>query len=308
MPNGGISLLPEEMRKKEEEELRKREQAGQNRPELYVPGKQLGSQEPRSIGIDQPDLPAERPPKPTPAEDMSSHQAPKPPSPPSSKPTENQEEIVPFKQRSSQARPTPPHKKQSPVAPKRSLRVSLIPEEKEEKTINVKRRKIGLMVLVVFEIIIMSVGMVFLQSAIASKNDQIKKIDSDIVAVKAQLNDLQNQEKDLYAFEEKLNVMGELLENHVYTSRIFTFLEAHTLPKVWYSSFISTDKGIVTLRASADNLKSAAKQISHIETQPEVFQINVNNFQTNINDLGQIVNATFEMQIIFNEDFLTTVE
>ena len=291
MPNGGISLLPEEMRKKEEEELEKREQAAEKRPELYVPGKQEGPKEPKSFGVGQP-------PK----------QVPKAPTPPIQKPQAKPEAIAPFKQRPKQARPTPPPRKQAPPAPKRSLRVSLIPEETEEKTINIKGRKIGLTITVVIEIIILGAGMFFLQSAIASKNDQINKIGSDIDAVKTQLNDLRTQEQDLYVFEEKLNVMGDLLDSHIYSSKIFSFLEAHTLPDVWYPAYISTDEGVVTLRASTSNLKTAAKQIAHIKAQEEVFQINVNNFQTNIDDLGQIIDSTFEIQIIFNEDFLITNE
>jgi hypothetical protein len=291
MPNGGISLLPEEMRKKEEEEFARKETTPKKRPELYVPGKQEGPKEPESIGG-----PTAGPPKP------------KPPTPPPPEPRKEPEEIVPFKQRPKQARPEPP-KRKVPPPPKRSLRVSLIPEEiPEKKAINIKGRKIALAVIVVIEIIILGGGAMFLSTAIESKNTQINQIDQDIQAVQQQLAGLREEQKDLYIFEEKLNVIDDLLAGHIYTSKVFNFLEAHTLPDVWYESYISTSDGVVNLRAKTSDLKIAAKQIAHIEAQEEVGEVNVNNFQTNVNELGQIIDASFEMQIIFQDGFLLVTE
>lgn len=292
MPNGGISLLPEEMRKKEEEELERKEKAPEKRPELYVPGKQEGPKEPESVGIGAP--PA-APPK---VEE---------PTPPPVAPKKEPEEVAPFKKRPQKDRPEPP-KRKGPTPPKRALRVSLIPEEVPEEKINIKGRKIALVVIVFVELIILGGGAMFLSTAIESKNAQINQFDSDIQATKQQLTSLRNEQKDLYLFEEKLNVMGELLDGHIYTSRVFSFLEAHTLPDVWYESYISTSDGVVNLRAKTSELKTAAKQIAHIDAQEEVMEVNVNNFQTNINELGQIIDASFEIQIIFQEGFLLETE
>lgn len=300
MPNGGISLLPEEMRKKEEEELERKEKAPEKRPELYVPGKQEGPKEPESIGVGAPASPGQgRPPAEPPRVEAP---APTPPAPKA-----EPEEVVPFKQRPKQARPEPP-KRKGPTPPRRSLMVSLIPEEEEEKKINIRGRKIALAVIVGVEIIVLAGGAMFLSTAIESKNAQINQIGSDIQATQQQLTSLREEQKDLYLFEEKLNVMGKLLDGHVYTSKVFSFLEEHTLPDIWYESYISTSDGVVNLRAKTSGLKTAAKQIAHIDAQEEVMEINVNNFQTNINELGQIVDASFEMQIIFTEGFLLTIE
>jgi len=296
MPDGGISLLPEEMRKQEEEELKEKAPVPPDRPELYVPGKQSGPAEPKSFGIGQ------RPPTP-PAEPP---RAPAPPAPAPEKKPES-EEIVPFKQRPKQPRPEPP-KRQAAAAPKRSLRVSLIPEEVPEKKINIRGRQITLVVIVVLEVIVLGAAAFLFQNGINSKNKEIGKIDTDIMAIKTQLSDLQDQQKELYLFEDKLNVMNQLLAGHVYTSHVFTFLEEHTLPDIWYKSYISTKQGSVSLSVATSDLKTAARQIAHLEMQPEVLSINVNNFQTEIDDLGQILGATFEMQIIFNEDFLLAAE
>ena len=65
---------------------------------------------------------------------------------------------------------------------------------------------------------------------------------------------------------------------------------------------------MVNLRAKTSELKTAAKQIAHIDAQEEVMEVNVNNFQTNINELGQIIDASFEIQIIFQEGFLLETE
>lgn len=283
MPDGGISLLPEEMREKEGEELKEKKPEPKDRPELYVPGRQEGPTEPESVPT----------PPPPPA---------KPDSPKPESPAEKEEPIIPYKQRPKKPGAKPPKRKTPP--PKRSLRVSLIPEEEPEKKMNIRGRKIFLAVLVGIEIIALAGIAFFLQAGINSKNNQINEIDADIAAVKEQLDSLRDQEQDLFLFEDKMAVMDELLSGHVYNSKIFTFLEEHTLPDVWYTSFISSSEGSVNLKASTKDLKTAAKQVAHLQSQEEIISINVNNFITNINDLGEVVDATFEMQINFNENFL----
>jgi|GEM_PF-4974815 len=291
MPDGGISLLPEEMREAEEEELKSKPAKREKPPELYVPGKKPGAPDLESV---KPGGPAPQPPKPQP---------PKPPPPQKPKP---QETVAPYKKKQTPGAP-PPQQFVKP-APKRSLQVSLIPEEVKEKKLNVKARKIGLGVIAAIVLLIIGGAYFYMMTVISSREGAMANTEKEIEAVKADIGALREANPDLYLYEQKLKAGPELLAHHIYTSKIFEFLEKNTLPEVWYASYISTDDGQVTLEAISKDLSMAGKQVAQLRDLEELGMINVNNFQTEIDDLGQVVGTVFDLQLNFVEGFLLPSE
>jgi len=285
MPNGGISLLPEEMRGKEEEELKSKEEEKEEKHELYVPGKEKGAQ--GAEGLELGTLPTPTPPKSAP--------------PPIEKKEKKAVPIVPYKRRPEGA-PEPP--KPTAAPPKRALRVSLIPEEEEEKKLNIGARKITLGVMVGIMAALIAAGAFLIWSGTNAKQAEIDKINQDIAGVRAQLDALKQQEAELYTFEKKLEMVEDITLNHVYTTKIFEFLENNTLADVWYDAYLSSSEGKVNLSANTSDLLTAAKQITHFEKQEELMKVEVNNFQTTLNDFNQVTGVGFEVQLIFNDGFL----
>ena len=128
-----------------------------------------------------------------------------------------------------------------------------------------------------------------MMTAINSREGEMVSTEAQIDKVKGDIAALRNENPDLYLYEQKLDAAPELLDGHIYTSKIFEFLEKNTLPDVWYTSYISTDDGQVTLEAVSKDLKVAGKQVAQLRDLEDLNIINVNNFQTDVDDLGQIV-------------------
>jgi cell division protein FtsL len=286
MPNGGISLLPEEMRRKEEEELEKKEKPGKEKHKLFVPGRERGQQGAEDFDLDE--LP-----KPRPSEDDSAERPPVKPKKP--------EKIIPYKPRPAGAPPAPKPAKQEP---KRSLRVSLIPEEKKERKLNVSRRKIFLGAIVAVEIILVAASAFFVWNMTRAKQAEIEKIEQDISRVQNQLQELKKEEAELYIFEKKIESVEGLLAGHIHQNKVFGFLEKNTLKDVWYESYIASSDGKVNLSVNAKDMMRAARQIAQFHLQDELTNVDVNNFQASTDDLGRVTGAGFDLQLIFTEGYL----
>lgn len=280
MPNGGISLLPEDMREKEKQELEQGVLQKKEKPELYIPER----------APEAPEVPEVKP----------------APAPPKSAEPKKPERILPYKPRPRTGAPPPPVK--PPLPPRRGLQVSLIPEETVEKRINTGLRKTMLAVIVVIEVIILAVVWFFVNAQTDARRRQIADFDKSIQDSKSQIEQVRGEQKDLLIFEKKLASMSDLLASHVYTSKMFEFLEKNTVPDVWYESYISTSDAQVSLAVNAKNMQVAAEQIAHLEGLAEIEQINVNSFQTRLTDRGQVANVGFDMQVIFTTDFLLKSE
>ncbi len=75
-------------------------------------------------------------------------------------------------------------------------------------------------------------------------------------------------------FDKKLALAINLLDEHTYSSRIFTFLAQTTLKDVRFSSFaFSAKEHTVTLAVEAKGYSALIKQINLLRTQPSVEHI-----------------------------------
>jgi len=289
MPNGGISLLPEEMRKKEQEELEREALEENKKPEFYIPEK--GGKPAKEPEI-----------KATPSRSGESRSVPAKKFTPVKE--EKREVRIPYKPgpRTSDAPPKPP------IPPRKKLRVSLIPQEKAEKGPNTKLRKIVLAVLILLEIVLIVVLVFFVRTQIDLKTQEEQALSQSVESLKSEIESMRLEQQDLWIFEKKLAAMSTLLDGHVYTSKILKFLEKNTLPNVWYSSYISSEGGKVVLEVNAKDMETAAKQIAHFQTFEEIEEANVNSFHTRSAEDGGGGEVGFEMQIIFKQGYLLNIK
>lgn len=95
-----------------------------------------------------------------------------------------------------------------------------------------------------------------------SSNKQGEDMVAQIEAVKGSIKDLEEKRKEADSFREKMDVVNKLLENHIYWTKFFAFLEANILPNVSLGEGFSGDSsGKYTLSASTDNFTSLSEQV-----------------------------------------------
>ncbi len=80
------------------------------------------------------------------------------------------------------------------------------------------------------------------------------------------------QNDQILVSEKKFPAVKYLIENHIYWTKLFKFLEDNTLAKVYYNGFSGDTSGSYTLVARAENIKAAAEQIKAFGSNEWVLQ------------------------------------
>lgn len=79
-------------------------------------------------------------------------------------------------------------------------------------------------------------------------------------------------EKEILTADQRLSNLDNLLSNHIYSSKLFEFLEENTHPEVTLSGFSSNLKTI-SFSGTAVSLEVLSKQITIFSRSPEVSKV-----------------------------------
>lgn len=83
----------------------------------------------------------------------------------------------------------------------------------------------------------------------------------------------ENEVGDVLDFRLRLMLVSELLNDHIYWSNFFSFLEKNTLPNVFYQDFSGDTGGEYILKARTDNFDSMAKQLKVYRRSADVLEV-----------------------------------
>ena len=83
----------------------------------------------------------------------------------------------------------------------------------------------------------------------------------------------ENEVGDVLDFRLRLMLVSELLNDHIYWSNFFSFLEKNTLPNVFYQDFSGDTGGEYILKARTDNFDSMAKQLKVFRRSADVLEV-----------------------------------
>jgi hypothetical protein len=128
---------------------------------------------------------------------------------------------------------------------------------------------------------------------------------SQLETLDKKINDLSNsiseedQQRFISAYSQIINLKN-VLNNHVFSSNIFNFLEKNTLPKVFYNSatFSSPTRTIV-LNGQADSLMTLASQLALFEKSKDVESVEL----TGMNFV--LGGVSFGINIVLKQDYLS---
>lgn len=144
---------------------------------------------------------------------------------------------------------------------------------------------------------------------IKAKEKEIK-IDSDINELAAKIKRIKIQTATVDEFQDQLNLVTKILDQHVYWTNFFDFLEKHTLPEVTYTKgFSGSTDGIYDLSAEAGSYELIARQIKAFkesEYVEEVFVTKGTYIPANDSGSEEKVQFTIQLKIktsIFSSDY-----
>jgi len=110
----------------------------------------------------------------------------------------------------------------------------------------------------------LSAGITSLETQIDLVNTKNKELNKEVALMKP--------------FSIKLQSLLALLENHIYWSRLFPFLERYTIGNVYYTSLSISNDNLVHLNGAALNLRDLAEQLVVYQREPLFIDVNLESF------------------------------
>ncbi|MEK7203242.1 MAG: hypothetical protein AAB653_02915 [Patescibacteria group bacterium] len=143
-------------------------------------------------------------------------------------------------------------------------------------------------------------GLLFWQKQnIGKKEETIKKN----IAQVEQANQAGEKNKEIVIFQNKLNATTILLNNHIYWTNFFKFLEENTMPDVYYTGFSGDTGGRYFFNAITKNYAGISKQINAMKANSHV--INVKAEGGKIAGRGEKSGINFSLDLEINPDIFT---
>jgi hypothetical protein len=185
--------------------------------------------------------------------------------------------------------PTPP-----------GIEVTLMPEE-----IPITKRLVQERILIFLAVIAVSSLIVFMMRVWAiwqceEAEIKVNQIKSEMATIEAQIMNYNDEIEEIRKLEKKATRANNLLNNHIYWTKFFKFLEDYTIPDVYYGDFTGDTKGKIVLPAVGRDLIAVARQLVAFSSASEFVK------EVTITDLvGGVKGVTFNINLTLNpETFL----
>lgn len=107
------------------------------------------------------------------------------------------------------------------------------------------------------------------------ENQRSLAMGEEINQIKMETIELTNSSQDALSFKDKSAAFSDLLDNHVYWTRFFTWLETNTLNTVKYEGFAGDLSGSYSFTASAPSFAEASWQVKVLADNKNVKNVSV---------------------------------
>lgn len=187
-------------------------------------------------------------------------------------------------------------KKEAPLKP--SLGITLIPEAAAPAYLSIKKQLAIVFVFVLLTFLFSAAlywAMHFYQLKIKSQNDFILE---NIESLKKEIAIYEEDKIEAEKVQGQLQAIENLLTSHLYWTKFFGSLEKNTIPDVYYSNFVASSNGAVSLSAVSKNFSSVAEQlVSFEEAKDLVKEVNITSASAQIDPTGMITEVNFEIDL-----------
>ena len=169
--------------------------------------------------------------------------------------------------------------------PKITLKTNLI---KEDVTTYVNWKKNIILLLFGLVFVVLIIGGFYAQLIYKEYTSGLegKDLDNEIKVLNVKIDKLEEQNQEIIEFQKKLNIAADLLDNHIYWTNFFKFLEENTLSNTYYTSSVSGDI------AGTFNFEAVAKNYSDIDNQLRILRadkhvLKANTLSGSMNEEGE---------------------
>lgn len=174
--------------------------------------------------------------------------------------------------------------------------IELIPKEirKEYKS---KKQLFILGASIFFFLLVFLGGFINVRLYQKLKEEKLKDVQSKLETTIREIDNLKTEKDEALVLQKKFGEIKNLLERHIYWTKLFSILERLTVDTVNYNSIAGSNDGRVKLSAQGENYLSVARQLLAFQEAKEVKEAEIKG--ANKDEEGKI---SFKIDLTFKEE------
>lgn len=146
---------------------------------------------------------------------------------------------------------------------------------------------VSFLIAVIFCYVIFSVRTSMIKSEIAKETTKLETVGT---------TQQKEYEKEVLAYQKKINSFKNFLKNIKFASSGFIFMEEQTLPYIWFKNFsFNQQSNTIQISGEAEDMESVSRQVNRFEKNEYVKSIGLLNFS-----IGQQARTQFNMSLVLD--------
>jgi hypothetical protein len=186
------------------------------------------------------------------------------------------------------------------------FKVSLMPKETKAPSPKERLALFYLILLIGCGFIIIVLG--GLWATILFRQSKITAGNNDLTAINKKISDLGSSFDTARKEQETLSVLSDVLSAHVYSSRIFDWLEADTLPQVSWNGLNFTSGGNFSLTGTASSYEMLVAQVETIKSDPNVTSVSFSGVNGDFDENNVLKGVNFNLNVNLNPAYFNKTE
>ena len=146
-------------------------------------------------------------------------------------------------------------------------------------------------------VIVIYLGITWYQLVIARK---IQKLEAEITRLDTQIASRKIEQDAALDLAKRLEMVKQMLDNHVYWTKFFEMLERYTIDEVYYTNFAMAGHDKLIIAAVAKDYQSVAKQLVAFKQAKDFIQdVRIDAAQAQIDASGFYQGVSFNINLEF---------
>jgi len=128
-------------------------------------------------------------------------------------------------------------------------------------------------------------------------NSVVSQEETRFIELSEETKKIRGEAEEALNFQTKLSRANFLLDNHLYWSNFFDYLEKNTLRNVQYSAFAGDIVGNFSLPAVSDNFPSLGQQVYQLQSDPNTLKASISSGEKLESEEENIEKVEFEIDL-----------
>jgi hypothetical protein len=186
------------------------------------------------------------------------------------------------------------------------FKVSLMPKETKAPS---PKQRLTLFYLILFigcGLVAIITGILWL--SVFLRQTKIDAGNSNLAAINKKISDLSSSYETAKKEQDTLTILSGILNNHVYSSKVFDWLEADTLPQVSWNSLNFTSGGNFSLAGTASSYEMLVAQVETIKNDPNVTAVSFSGVNGDFDENNVMKGVNFNLDVSLNPTYLNKTQ